>query len=252
MRFLLSPLVFLGTLATSALTAQTMPFAILGLSEQAVKESEGNRFVTAYVSITHAVPEDKRPFKLTLKSPAGSSEIEVKPTGEVVVPKVPRKDWEQSTVSHNLERGALMFTFGFQCRMTPDVLFDRGFKEANMAVWLAGLKNKYSPELARFQGLGKVGPEALRRSTFAVTGLKVKSAGTGEGSVSLMLNGKVVETLDFARKAEVDWPFEKYDPATHSLRVDGLKTEGVLYLLTPAMAPAAELPKGAVKLLTFE
>lgn len=95
---------------------QELPYPVVFALQRAADSASEVDGVVCQLKMRHRRDGDTRPFKVTLVSPKGRSAVKISPDGSFSLPTVPEGDRNYSKLVHDLEKGALATTFGFQSR----------------------------------------------------------------------------------------------------------------------------------------
>lgn len=246
----MNPLSFLGVVAcllagSSFVAGQSLPFRYLGELDAMANQVADNEHLTCNVKVVHSDPDDTRPVVLTLKTPEKTEKVEVGVDGEVFVPDVPEELWDESTVSHNLEKGAMTLELELNFRKK-----EIGLVDGSLESMLGAFKGSIADNLeAPVLMLATIEP-GIKGQVLAVKGLTLESKGGGKGKISLMKGDEEVDSLDLSKKGEVTWLFEKYKPSEHSLKgTQGSKAD---MRFLQVMDSRDKLPANCIELLAIE
>ncbi len=195
------------------------------------------------LTMVHSRNEDKRPFKVFLESPVQRVVVEVHPDGAFRLPVVPRQDWENTSLVHTLEPGALSLNlfFGFESKLLPSKPW-----ELQLSVLTSNLTEKCEHFSALRDKLKNASPE-IRNVEIAAIGISIPREKPNPGEVHLKRGGHIVASINLQQTGPAAWMFEQYDPKTHTISFDVKEDQPPIkyFLVLKAMAPGEPLPPNA-------
>jgi hypothetical protein len=231
--------------AALPLPAQTLPYRKLATLDRMIRKLSENKHAVGFLRVEHSAPDDHRPFILKLNTPDSVKELEVKPDGHIILPPLAEEEWDKSSVTHNLEKGALALTFGVQLMdVVPTLTID-----SDLAAHIHAMKGFFAADLEEFNQLTAVSP-TMKGQVIAITGMVLSSDGSGEGEASLVAGDRKAASIDLSKKGRVVWNFEQYDPAKHRLVVD--QETGLQVQTIPVISSRDRLPGNAVEFFQFK
>jgi hypothetical protein len=157
----------------------------------------------------HRREGDTRPFKVTLESPQGQTAINVLPDGSFDLPRLPEEDRSRSKLFHNLDKGALSITFGFQ--IGGVIRHETGHEKSVFEV-CSEIAHHLSKLDEVWNTLGQVQPQ-FNDQELAIVGLSLPRATPVRGRVLLKKDEVTVRTVDLSQTGQIDLLFDDYNPS---------------------------------------
>jgi hypothetical protein len=190
------------------LGAQVLPYTRVITLQDIAESLDKVDGVSCDLRVEHTRPDDRRKFRMFLKSPQGETEIKVFESGVFHVPKLPREDWKVSKVRHTLEKGALSlkFRYGFNGGLpsTNATLYELCQSVAEKWKNIETFKDKLLQAIPEFKEV-----------QIALIGLWMPQGEPCDGKIFLKRGDETVAVIDLSKPAETTWLFEQYDPKLH-------------------------------------
>ncbi|MHC1764333.1 MAG: hypothetical protein AB9869_08500 [Verrucomicrobiia bacterium] len=206
-------MLLLSCLLPLSAAGQELPYPV-AMSFQRAAETAGKvDGVVCHLKMEHARSDDTRPFKIVLESPKGRVPLVVSSDGSFKLPALPEEDWARSKLVHNLEKGALSVTFGF------DVSGRVGSGESHPKTLFAtcsGIADKLGELESVWNVMGRVEPR-FNDLQLAIVGLTIPRVEPAKGRALLRKGSVLVRTVELSETGPVALMFDKYDPKEHSL-----------------------------------
>jgi hypothetical protein len=210
---------FLLCALVTAMQAQELPYSQLFAFQKAVKQAEHVKGVTCLLQLHHSREDDDRPFKVTLVTPRGQTEIPLQKDGTFILPDLPEEDRDRAVVRHDLEKGALSISFQFTLKWTHD-----GNGKETLHEECSGLARDIGGLNEMWNAMEQISPD-FRHMSIAIVGLVIPREKPLDGKILVKHGDQTVKTVDLSETGPVTLSFDDFDPKEH--RIDSVTGEGV-------------------------
>jgi hypothetical protein len=201
--------------------AQELPYPMVFALQRAADSAAKVDGVVCRLKMQHAREGDTRPFKVILESPHGRTAVKISPDGSFNLPTLPEEDRNRSKLVHDLEKGALAITFGFQIGgvIREDIQHEKTVFQvcSEVAKGLQKLDEMWNM-------LGQFQPQ-FKDLELAIVGLSLPRAAPARGRVLLKRGDVTARTVDLSQTGEIAFMFDQYNPREHTIAWEMEKDE---------------------------